>query len=353
MKKHAKEDFWNDCYENRNNEIISIYFPYYRYPHNYGRNIKNNKNVQNRKNYSMSASFSFSPKKKKNKNVLNKTVDHSYLEKIYENHPFFKEYIETNRVDRELELRKKNSMIRCFGLYAYGLEIKRTKLLNEENNKKDKIKDEITKCTFRPKISDYSKSKKPRFNMGVYINKFNFKNKKKNKNKNVINIKKNNNLDYKIIKSNHKNNKNMYFNSDDEGHFEECTFRPKINKKNVKKMFDKTKSLANEKDNDQFFFRYNKARDEHMIKKIKQISSKDESYETMLLALANRINKQTKYGFNDGGYDIRIKKNNKKYELNGFKDLSIDYKRQNNDKNIRDCLRNELLDINLNDEESS
>ena len=63
---------------------------------------------------------------------------------------------------------------------------------------------------------------------------------------------------------------------------EECTFVPKINKRNIKAVFDKSKSLANESDNDQFMLRYNKAREDYMTKKIKQLSSKDEGYSTML-----------------------------------------------------------------------
>ena len=250
--------------------------------------------------------------------------------------------------------------MRCLGLYAYGVEVKKAKLLNDENNKKEKVKDEMSQCTFRPKISKYSHSIQSKFNPELNY---------KNKNNNIINS----NGDYKInnintnvntiengvikknvkkIKNNNiKNNiNNDYEDSDD---LEECTFKPKIIKKNVRKVFAKSKSLANEKDNAEFILRYTKAREEYMIKKLKKISTKDYSYDMTLFSLANRLN--NKNGINDI-YDEKLPKNNKKrnMSMNDYKDYYIDNKKQkqiNIEQNIIKSLRNDLLDIDLNEEE--
>ena len=83
----------------------------------------------------------------------------------------------------------------------------------------------------------------------------------------------------------------------------------------MRKIFDKSNSMANEKDNAEFFIRYAKAREEYMIKKFKKLSMKDDSYDSTLLSLASRFNnKQYKIGFNDF-YDTRYQKNNKKINL--------------------------------------
>lgn len=67
-----------------------------------------------------------------------------------------------------------------------------------------------------------------------------------------------------------------------------CTFRPKINEFN-REVFTKNKSFANEKDNAAFILRYTKARDEYLIRKLKKISTKDDSYEYSLSAVTSRI----------------------------------------------------------------
>ena len=63
---------------------------------------------------------------------------------------------------------------------------------------------------------------------------------------------------------------------------EEYTFKPKLNKGDIKSIFNKSKSIEKDKVNEIFINRYNKAREFYMTKKIKQLSNKDESYSTML-----------------------------------------------------------------------
>ena len=165
MKKHLSreitEDFWHDCINNREAKVITDFFPNNNHIRYLGRNNNNKKKFK----YSQHSSISKKKSNNHSKNKTNnKTVDNQYFTKICKNHPLLQENIQISKIDKDLENKKKNAMMRCLGLYAYGVEVKKAKILNDENNKKEKIKDEITSCTFRPKISKYSKSKKAKFN---------------------------------------------------------------------------------------------------------------------------------------------------------------------------------------------
>ena len=363
ISRPATEDFWRDCFENQDIKQSSEFLPYREYTntHYYGRNNNSNKNKFKSNHYhNHQNSLNNNNKKKKNNSKeksQDKTIDNHNLKKIYKNHPLLEENVKTNKIDKELELRKKNAMMRCLGLYAYGVEVKKQKILNDKNNKKEKIRDEISPCTFRPKISKYSKSKQVKYPQ-MYFN-YNKKPKKNNISSNG---------DYKIHGANHsfdngftkKNNvriknQNKTIGNDDEdtSYLEECTFKPKITKRNIRKVFDKSNSMANEKDNAEFFIRYARAREEYMIKRFKKLSMKDDSYDSTLLSLASRFNnKQYKIGFNDF-YDTRYQKNNKKINLsmNDYKDYPIENKKQIIEKDIITNLRNDLLTIDLNEEE--
>ena len=368
MKKHLSreitEDFWHDCINNREAKVMTEFFPYNNHIHYLGRNNKKKRKFKN-------SQHSSSINKKKNNNhsknkINNKSFDDQYFTKICKNHPLLEENIQTNKIDKDLENKKKNAMMRCLGLYAYGVEVKKAKILNDENNKKEKIKDEISPCTFRPKISKYSKYKKARFNNPQIYYK---KNKKQNINNNILS-----NGDYKINTSNTninvndndndafknkiKNKKNKRNNNDykdeDSNDIDEYTFKPKINKKKLKYVFGKSNSLANEKDNAEFILRYTKAREEYMIKKLKKMSVKDDSYDLTLLTLAHRLNNKHYKNGSMETYDIKFRKNSRKgnlsmsddkdYFVNNKKSLSIE-------KNIINHLRNDLLEINLNEDE--
>jgi len=357
MSKDVTEDFWNDCYNMRESKETPELLPNKIFNHYYGRNNYNNKKFKNNHNYSNLSYENKNRKKKDNsKNKThNKTIENNNLIKIYKNHRFLEENIENNKIDKELQLKKKNAMMRCLGLYAYGVEVKKAKLLNDENNKKEKIQDEMSQCTFKPKIGKYSKNKQAKFNSDWNYN----KNKNQNQNNNI-----NSNGDYKInnlnansiengVANNNIKNKNSNNDDEDSNNLEECTFKPKINKKNIKKVFDKSKSLAHEKDNAQFILRYTKAREDYMIKKLKKLSTKDDSYDTTMLTLADKLNnKQYRNGSNDI-IDTKNHSNKKKVYLSmkDYKEYLVDKKKINLSNNIINNLRNDLLDINLNEEE--
>ena len=365
LSKEVTEDFWNDCYDNPNSKLINELLQKKNYSNYYGRNNNIKKKFNNNQNYSINILSHHNKNNRKKGNnssskINNKTIDNPNLSKIYENHQILKDNIEIQKVDKDLELKRKNAMMRCLGLYAYGVEVKNAKLLNDENNKKERVKDEMSQCTFRPKISKYSHSIQSKYNPEL-----NYKNKNNN---NIINS----NGDYKMDNTNtntiengvtKKNVKNLKNNNiknninndyEDSEDLEECTFKPKINKINIKKVFGKSKSLANEKDNAEFILRYTKAREEYMIKKLKKISTKDYSYDMTLFSLANRLNnKNNKHGINDA-YDEKLPKNNKKrnMSMNDYKDYSVENKKKINiEQNIIKSLRNDLLDIDLNEEE--
>ena len=354
MSKDVTEDFWNDCYNMKESKETPELLPNKIFNHYYGRNNYNNKKFKNNHNYSNLSYENKNRKKKDNsKNKThNKTIENNNLIKIYKNHRFLEENIENNKIDKELQLKKKNAMMRCLGLYAYGVEVKKAKLLNDENNKKEKIKDEMSKCTFKPKISKYSKNRPNRMSPDWNYNKnINHKNIKKNANQNTE-YKKNNRNENLIENGVIKNNKMKSINHDDEedsNSLEECTFKPKISKKNIQKVFDKTKSLANEKDNAEFILRYTKAREDYMIKKLKKISTKDDSYDATLLTLAHKFNnKQYKNGSNEL---IDAKNPNNNQYLREHNEYLENKKKMNISNNIINNLMNNLLDINLNEEE--
>ena len=122
---------------------------------------------------------------------------------------------------------------------------------------------------------------------------------------------------------------------------DEYTFRPKTIKLNINSVFKRPKSIDNERYNNQFIWRYNKARENYMIKKIKKISAKDECYKTMLISFNDLINK---FKMNNYYYDYNQSSNYHKI---------IDFDNKRNIKTIRnvvDDLRKELLEIDLNED---
>lgn len=348
--KDLTEDFWNDCMNSESPIPLEIIVPYKNFSKTLGKNNNKNK-VQNKSKYLLNLySFKYpnhnSPKKSNGKSsrekLKHKTIENSTFIKIYQNHPMLHENNLHSQEEKNLKKKKKNALLRCQGLYAYGIEVKKEKLLNDENEKKERIKEEIIPCTFKPKISKYSQKKKAKFlTDAMNRNKY-----KKIDNRTI-------NTEYKIsttlstydngaTKNNYKN-RNVITQEKNEisERNEEYTFHPKLYKRNINKVFSQSKSLANERDNDKFFLRYNKARENYMYKKMKQISSKDECYDTMLTIFHNFTNKHQR---------------NKKihYSMNEYKNdaiYSMENKRTINvDQNIIQSLRNELLRIDLNDE---
>ena len=342
MSKDLTEDFWNDCTNNQISTPLENNNPYKKFSKIYGRNnysrrLKNSdKNIMNL--YSFQNPYQRTKNNISKNKYKSKTNENTNFTKIYKQHPLLHQNHLYNQEDKEYKKRKKNALLRCLGLYAYGLEVRKEKLLNDENSKKERLKEEILPCTFKPKISKYSSSKKARFLTDVT-----------NKNKYKKNDKNNLITEYKITtlssydngatRKDAKSKRNLTVEVEKNEKMEECTFKPKINKRNIKTIFVKNKSLVNERDNDQFFLRYNKAREDYMAKKMKQISFKDESYDTMLTIFNGFTNKN---------------KRNKKvhYSMNDYKNGGIWNKRTiNAEQNIIQSLRNQLLEIDLNDEE--
>ena len=145
-----------------------------------------------------------------NNNKMNPSTE-KYLMNIYNKHPSFVEEMKEQEIKK---IKSKNALIRCLGLYAYGLELQKTKKMNKENNDMKKRKDDLSLCTFKPKINkriaylDENKIEYGGENNRLYQN--NPKKMIKNKNRSVDNI-----------------------HSKDNGELEKCTFKPKLNDPNV------------------------------------------------------------------------------------------------------------------------
>ena len=139
-------------------------------------------------------------------------------------------------------------------------------------------------------------------------------------------------------KGNNKYNKNHEEEKNQK--LEDYTFKPKTIKLNLKTVFRKSKSIESKNYNNIFIWRYNKAREKYMVKKIKQLFNKDDCYSTMVSEFndftnRNQMNKKIRFPINDN-------KNN---------NLIDNKKNIKQDKYIIETLRNQLLDINLSDDE--
>lgn len=349
--KGVAEDFWNDC---TNNQISSSFEPfskmisYNKYAKNYGRNKKidkdNSKIEANSKNLMNFYSFQNQTKDNK-KNVSknkskNKTIENPDYSRIYKRHPLLhKITILHDKEEKEIIQKKKSALMRCLGLYAYGIEVQKEKLLNEKNTKYNRQKEEILKCTFKPKINKYPYSRKAKF-LQNFINKNN--NIKDENNLNAINkiSTKISNENNDIRKSERTNNNKNKDEEEKSSKLEECTFRPQLYKQNIKYVFRSSKSIESARYNNLFIWRYNKAREKYMIKKIKQLSIKDECYKTMISEYDDFTNR---YQLNNE-INNTIDNNRNGYLLENKRKIKPI-------KNIVQILRNELLEINLNDEE--
>ena len=347
MSKDLTEDFWNDCINNQIVTHLENNNPYKKFSKICGRNNNSRKLKTNNKNIMNLYSFQEPHQKTKNNNSKNqyksKTNENPNFSKIYKQHPLLHPNNIYSKEDKEYKKRQKNALLRCLGLYAYGLEVRKEKLLNDENTKKERLKEEILPCTFKPKISKYSSLKKARFLTDV-TNKNKYKKKDKNNLTNEYKITTISSYDNGATKKDTKLRKNLSVEEEKSDRIDkiddECTFQPKINKRNLKTIFVKKKSLSNETHNDQFFIRYSKAREDYMTKKMNQLSTKDESYYTMLTL------------FN--GFSNKNKRNKKvHYWMNEYKNGGMNYNKKTitAEQNIIQSLRNELLGIDLNDDE--
>ena len=341
--KETIGDFWNDCVKNNisNHEKINAYCKIYK---NVEESNSKKKNKDNSK-YLMELYLNpNSAKKKKNNDPKDKSKNQSFenqnLAKIFKKHPLIKEKTLSTIEEIENKKKKKTSLMRCLGLYAYGMEVKKEKLLADKSIQIEKLNDEILKCTFKPKINKYSSSKTSKFLNGTN-NKKTINNDNKNNINNVYRITTISSYENGITNKTekHNNTKDIQIKQNLPKD-EEYTFKPKLNKGDIKSIFDKSKSIEKDKVNEIFIDRYNKAREFYMTKKIKQLSNKDESYSTML---------------NEYNFFTSKHRKNKKFNFSINNNINTETNKNNNlikiENSIVQKLRNELLDINLNEDE--
>ena len=253
-----------------------------------------------------------------------------YLENIYSKHP---SYIEEKKEEENNKLKRKNALIRCFGLYSYGLELQKTKKMNKENSNRQKIENDMSQCTFKPKLNKkilYLDDK-------IYY--------KRGLNR-LYDPKKFLNISLDNIYNNNLKNDS------------ECTFKPKLESsgKSLGKMFNKT---IDAEENAKFYLRYTKARDEYLIKRFKKMSRKDDNYDKSLLTLTKRLcNKEYRNYLNVNNTillfgETRNQNDNLNSSIANFKGLSY-YNDKSGEKQTKKDnyilgLRQNLLSLDLNE----
>lgn len=346
--KTNDDDFWDDCIDYNEKRKKVKQFSSTSSTRNKNSKLKSSYSAKNINLGIPKGNFTNNNNKKQMLKSI-KNVDNNKNSSLYGD----MEIIE------EKNSKSKNALIRCLGLYAYGIEIKK---YAEENNKKfnqKKMKEELSTCTFKPKLNKRTKEQEEKINAlgkNIYIrDKFRKQKKikeKENKNKNSIEKKKKNIVNKSVDIGGNPNELNESK--------EECTFKPHLNGPlSTKKMFNKSKPIIESKENAEFILRYAKARDEYMIRKFLKLPNKDDSYESTLLALTSRMcNKQYKDYLNVN-YSIplfgsSISKNGYIYSsLGDFKGVQITdpkpIQRKNSQENYIGGLRRNLLNISINE----
>ena len=298
-KPEMLDEFWNDCVDqkekkqnNINNRLNSQMTEYghgqklksnnkTQYHPSQGRNFNKKSNIRvyhsvklfnpkNKSNNINSSNYNFN-----NNNKINSSTE-KFLENLYNKNPSF---IEEMKEKEYKKIKSKNALMRCLGLYAYGLELQKSMKKSKEDNEKQKEKEDISKCTFKPKVNKKILYLDDKINYRGGKNRLYQNNLKKYINRSVDNI----------------HNKKKINNYDSE----EYTFKPEFvsNPKAVERMFKNSKninkSISDDKENAEFILRYTKARDEYLIRRFKKMYRKDDSYDYSLLTLTKRLcNKQ-------------------------------------------------------------
>ena len=155
-KPEILDDFWKDCIDKKEKRLAKNKI-----------NQKNDKlfintdndqtNKQKIKNY-LSNKLSDSKGNNKGNNNINTNRNNKrineknekYLMRIIRKHPSFIEEMKNEEIKK---IKRKNALNRCLGLYSYGLELQKNLQLNKENNEIQKKKNDISLCTFKPKIN--------------------------------------------------------------------------------------------------------------------------------------------------------------------------------------------------------
>ena len=297
-KPEIIDDFWKDCIDQKEKRIIKNKL-----------NQKNNKlfiNTENDQTNKQKLKYYLSnklPDSKSNKNINttqnNKRINEKnekYLMKIIKKHPSFIEEMKNEEIKK---IKRKNALNRCLGLYSYGLELQKNLKLNKENNELQKKKNDISLCTFKPKINKKILYLDDKILEVKYNKVYNNPNQNKPSNDNSDNSDINNKPLRKKVKSVEHVRNNNYIKKNKE--LEECTFKPKFVKdpsemeKMLKHRRKNKKSISERRENEEFILRYTKARDEYLIKRFKKLNKKDDSYDNSLLSLTKRLcNRQYK-----------------------------------------------------------
>ena len=195
-----------------------------------------------------------------------------------------------NQEEKNKKMKKKrqrNSIKRTQLLYSYGLEQRKMTESIYNENKIKKEQDELKFCTWKPRLY------KPNQSYTNFLKK----------------------LDKEPKQISHTN-KVMEIITD-----QECTFKPNTNiynhkTKDLSKIFNRSKSLVmyTDRENFSFMMRYKKARDEHILKRFRKLSVKDESYRNSFFELTSRDCQQNYKNYLNVNnhidmYDIELKTN--------------------------------------------
>ena len=381
------DDFWNDCISPTQKQSTAKK-NYYQFSAQNSQNNNSNigKNYQNKLTSKNKNTIKTINTKEKKNPKLNASAE-KMLNNIYNRHPSLSSELKNKELKK---LKSKDALIRCYGLYAYGLELQKASKINGEHNKTKKIENEVANCTFKPKTNKRKKIYGNEIVKRYNNNKIYQPAPKKNINKsfddrytyiNNYNYNKNNYNDYK---ENYDNDNNDFSDDDDknklknkryhdkalEEEMKECTFKPYLNNyKLVKRLYNNQRnkfgSVANEKETAEFILRYTKARDEYMIKRFKKLSRKDDSYDNSFLALTTRLCNQQYRNYLNVNSSIPLfgetvnqtipNINCINSSIGDFKGLSVCHSLPNNNhrkNNYKDDyvdeLRKSLLDIDLN-----
>ena len=322
--------FWDDCVNSK--ETL--------YLNNNNKKIISHNTALNNLAFN---NYKFASNPPHNKKSINKKTEYgSSVETIYkkldDKYPeLFHNKSNVHHIDKQ---RIKNSIKKCLALYEDGLTKRKLTEISMEENRKRQINKELSLCTFRPKIS---RKKIDIELLNPYYKRIYERDLSKNHKLKKC---------YKSMEILNKN-KQVDINPKKE-------LRKKLNK--PKKILNtKSQSCLNKKEIQKFILRYTKARDEKIIKRVKKLYKKDDSYAYYLNTLTTRIgNNEYKNFLNVNNvvplYGERISKNGYINSYIGeFKGLSYNEdtlikKSNKNKKLILDGIRKGLLAINLNDE---
>ena len=366
-KSLVLDDFWDDCqiFLNNSNNNNSI------------ENKKTLTKTSKKKTNNIKNSNSIITKTPQNKSTINITNNkikklkiNNMLCKLFEKNPSLYEDYKREEIEK---YKRKNAEQRCLSLYAFAL-VQQQYLKDLRNGQKiNNEKNELEKCTWKPKTNKLTKIQQLKFNSlgkNIYLrdkNRSLIKLRQKslersyeidNYNKlflNNINVKKNDEIKKEEKNKINNNNNNNY--------------KIKNLNKKFKTMFDNNKSLYTDRNTSEFILRYTKARDEHMIRRFKKLSNKDDSYDNSYYEISMRnydpdyknllnVNSNLQlYGQNLFNNNIINMYNMNNYYYENKND--IDYECNKNNKiynkikekenNIIVSLRKKLNTINFND----